>query len=300
MGKSILDIAKKGRGRPRSTGLGTGILVRMHDQLDALDDWIAKQDHPKPSRPEAIRRLVELGLTIRTNKPKQAPAVRAARAKELASKVIDSLTVGAPDNDENATRKRRLIKGPEEFRELRVDRAKRNDPPRGRGAEGGVMATYRQWTHEDDRRLLEMSAAGKSPALVAKELKRTEPAVIGRTSALKGHMPRAEGDGEMTGDLVAHVFTIDVGGTATVTFEAQNIREAHELCHEQWLQDDLTGARSGGVPLWNGKAKLRARRALLDETALFAETKAAGQPSDGLMFVYLVELDGGKTDPPAR
>jgi hypothetical protein len=62
MGKSIRDIAKKSRGRPRSTGLGTGILVRMHDQLDALDAWIAKQDDPKLTRPEAIRRLVELGL----------------------------------------------------------------------------------------------------------------------------------------------------------------------------------------------------------------------------------------------
>jgi hypothetical protein len=62
MGKSIRDIEKKGRGRPKSTGLGTGILVRMHDQLDALDAWIAKQDDPKPTRPEAIRRLVEIGL----------------------------------------------------------------------------------------------------------------------------------------------------------------------------------------------------------------------------------------------
>ena len=62
MAKSIRDIAKKRRGRPRSTGLGTGILVRMHDQLEALDAWIAKQDDPKPTRPEAIRRLVGLGL----------------------------------------------------------------------------------------------------------------------------------------------------------------------------------------------------------------------------------------------
>jgi hypothetical protein len=62
MGRSIRDIAKKTRGRPKSTGLGTGILVRMHDQLDALDAWISKQDNPKPTRPEAIRRLVELGL----------------------------------------------------------------------------------------------------------------------------------------------------------------------------------------------------------------------------------------------
>jgi hypothetical protein len=54
---------------------------------------------------------------------------------------------------------------------------------------------------------------------------------------------------------------------------------------------------------------LRARIALPDESALFAEAKNTGQPSDGLMLVYLVELDGGETDeqpvdpgafPPAR
>jgi hypothetical protein len=31
------------------------------------------------------------------------------------------LTAGAPNNDEKASRKRRLIKGPEEFCEVRVD-----------------------------------------------------------------------------------------------------------------------------------------------------------------------------------
>ena len=62
MGKLIRDIAKKKRGRPKSIGLGTGILVRMHDdQLEALDAWRGRQAD-KPSRPEAIRRLVEIGL----------------------------------------------------------------------------------------------------------------------------------------------------------------------------------------------------------------------------------------------
>jgi hypothetical protein len=37
-------------------------MVRGHDEfLRPLDEWIAKQK-PRPSRPEAIRRLVELGL----------------------------------------------------------------------------------------------------------------------------------------------------------------------------------------------------------------------------------------------
>jgi hypothetical protein len=42
----------------------------MHDHhLDALDKWIAKQKRPELTRPEAIRRLVEIGLKAKGNRP---------------------------------------------------------------------------------------------------------------------------------------------------------------------------------------------------------------------------------------
>src|ERR1700736_5803023 len=129
-------------------------------------------------------------------------------------------------------------------------------------------------------------------------------------SALRSHPPpgraRAEGEGEMSANVLPSIFTIEIGDTPTLTFEAQNLREAQELCHEQWLKDDLAEAKSDGAPLWDGKAKLRARMALPDESALFTEANNNGQPSDGLMLVYLVELDGEESPvdpgafPPAR
>ena len=100
----------------------------------------------------------------------------------------------------------------------------------------------------------------------------------------------------MTEKILSRIFTIEIGDTPTLTFEAQNQREAQELCHEQWLKDDLAEAKSDGAPLWDGKAKLRARMALPDESAVFAEAKNNCQPSDGLMLIYLVKLDGGETD----
>ena len=114
----------------------------------------------------------------------------------------------------------------------------------------------------------------------------------GCDSSAEVAMRLTEGEGKMTANVLSRIFTIEIGDTPTLTFEAQNLREAHELCHEQWLKDDLAEAKSGGVPLWDGKAKLRARMALPDESALFTEAKNNGQPSDGLMLVYLVELDG--------
>jgi hypothetical protein len=68
MTKSIRDIkksraAKSKIGRPKTTGTGTPTLVRLHDQqLAAIDAWIAEQAD-EISRPEAIRRLIDRGLT---------------------------------------------------------------------------------------------------------------------------------------------------------------------------------------------------------------------------------------------
>jgi hypothetical protein len=54
------DIKNLG-GRP-ATGKGAPVLVRLQpDALARLDAWIAEQPD-KPSRPEALRRLAELGL----------------------------------------------------------------------------------------------------------------------------------------------------------------------------------------------------------------------------------------------
>jgi hypothetical protein len=58
----------------------------------------------------------------------------------------------------------------------------------------------------------------------------------------------------MTANVLSRIFTIEIGDAPTLTFEAQNLREAQELCHEQWLKDDLTEAKSDGAPLWDGTA----------------------------------------------
>ncbi|WOH53827.1 hypothetical protein [Bradyrhizobium sp. sBnM-33] len=63
MKKSIRVITKKKRGRPVTTGKGTLIGVRLLDApLGNLDRWITRQNEPNLTRPEAIRRLLELGL----------------------------------------------------------------------------------------------------------------------------------------------------------------------------------------------------------------------------------------------
>lgn len=72
MAKStIIGSSKKKRGRPAlyegSNGKGAPqIGLRLPpDDLAAVDAWIARQKEPDLSRPEAIRRLVELGLKVK-------------------------------------------------------------------------------------------------------------------------------------------------------------------------------------------------------------------------------------------
>jgi len=60
--KKQIVIPRKKRGPP-ATGKGEPVVVRMQPpMLAGLDTWIAKQRQPFPTRPEAIRRLVEIAL----------------------------------------------------------------------------------------------------------------------------------------------------------------------------------------------------------------------------------------------
>ena len=57
----------------------------------------------------------------------------------------------------------------------------------------------------------------------------------------------------MTANLLPSIFTIEIGETPALAFEAQNFREARQLCHEQWLKDDLAEAKVDRLPLWDGR-----------------------------------------------
>ena len=119
MAKSISVYKNKGRGRPkREGGVDPMISTRFpKDTVEAIEAWAVKNNL---GRSEAIRRLVVLGLTVRSNAKQPLPA-HAARAKELARTAIDKMadTTAPPEVQEQ--RRRRLTKGPMEFREGRVD-----------------------------------------------------------------------------------------------------------------------------------------------------------------------------------
>ncbi|NUJ81163.1 hypothetical protein HUN39_14185 [Methylocystis sp. FS] len=61
---SISGAKKAKRGRPQVDSEAVNVRLERA-ALEAIDGWIAAQPEPRPSRPEAIRRLLEKALTER-------------------------------------------------------------------------------------------------------------------------------------------------------------------------------------------------------------------------------------------
>jgi hypothetical protein len=98
-----------------TTGHDALTTVRLSSELrEHVDAWAAKQSD-KPARPEAILRLVELGLE--TTHRRESLTKRAAKASEMAAQEIDRLSDRSATDEERQRRKRRLIKGPKELRD---------------------------------------------------------------------------------------------------------------------------------------------------------------------------------------
>ena len=111
-------------GRSRSPGTGeTAITVRLsRNLLKRIDRWTAGQDGPV-SRSEAIRRLAEFGLDYSAVSSKPVvPSRGAEQAAGMASDMIDYLGDQSATREDREQRKRRLVKGPSEFREMRKKR----------------------------------------------------------------------------------------------------------------------------------------------------------------------------------
>ena len=123
MKASRKNVVRKKRGRP-ATGRDPVTAIRLSSELrENVDAWAARQTD-KPDRSEAIRRLVELGLAGSQLMKRRSPKAT-SKAIDLAGQQIDKLADPSATAEEQQQRKRRLLKGPGEFRELRADLPKK-------------------------------------------------------------------------------------------------------------------------------------------------------------------------------
>jgi hypothetical protein len=85
-------------------------------------NWRRKQGH-RPSLAVAVRRLAEVGLAASLTSPRKERSRR--KAAEMADRELERhLSDQTVNNEERARRKRQLIQGPREFRDIRGDRSK--------------------------------------------------------------------------------------------------------------------------------------------------------------------------------
>jgi predicted transcriptional regulator len=106
------------RGRP-ATGQDPVTAIRLSPDLRAaVDRWAARQAG-KPSRSQAIRQLIEHGLA--STRPASRASKAASKASAMAGREIDRIEDKSASGEERERRKRRLTKGPAEFREMRGD-----------------------------------------------------------------------------------------------------------------------------------------------------------------------------------
>jgi hypothetical protein len=117
--KSSITVKRKKRGRP-PTGVRPLVNFRASNKMiEEVDHWAVAQND-KPGRSEALRRLVELGLSVSSSRRPQSQKSR-AQAADMAHDAIDRHSDPAATPEERASRKRRLLKGPKEFRDMRRD-----------------------------------------------------------------------------------------------------------------------------------------------------------------------------------
>ena len=120
----MAESAKDNKTGPKRAGAADAPVSALRfpaELTQKIDDWAARK--AIGTRAEAIARLVELGLSVKRPHGKRSESQR-ARAKDMAGSVIDGMTDASAGPEDNATRKRRLLRGPEEFRQARTDRQK--------------------------------------------------------------------------------------------------------------------------------------------------------------------------------
>ncbi len=124
-------LSKKKSNRP-AAGRDLKMAIRFPTKLrGAIIKW-AENQQDTPEIPEAVRRLVELGLASKhpaskstSSKPKSGSSQR-TRASEMAGAAIDAMIDKSATTEDKVYRKRRLIKGPDEFQTLRANRQERD------------------------------------------------------------------------------------------------------------------------------------------------------------------------------
>ena len=119
---------KRGRSEGAKGALPAMVIIALrlpNDLVDQIDEWGAERGM---TRSASLRRWIENGVTERWKPPKLNAMVVKPTSRQntstgaaMAAETIDRHTDQSAAPEEQASRKRKLLKGPKEFREIRKD-----------------------------------------------------------------------------------------------------------------------------------------------------------------------------------
>jgi hypothetical protein len=95
----------------------------------------------------------------------------------------------------------------------------------------------------------------------------------------------------MNDRLSPSIFTVEVDETPVLAFATKKYSEAESICADERLRAKLRSVNFGGFPLCDDYGALRVRLAHSDERAAYRERSGARSSVDGLVAVFLVDLD---------
>jgi hypothetical protein len=117
---------ERNRGDETRAGREAISAVKLSQRLTAdVEAWAEAHD---TVRSDALRQLVELGLNASPAPPQHPPAqLDPTSIEDLATEQIERMLDPSLSQDERERRTRRLIEGPPEFSDQRVDLPKHDD-----------------------------------------------------------------------------------------------------------------------------------------------------------------------------
>lgn len=88
------------------------------------------------------------------------------------------------------------------------------------------------------------------------------------------------------------VFTLDINGSPTLTFEASGIAEASQICADTDLRLDLSSLTSNGTAICTADARFGVRAASEPEVGAFQRAVQLAPPAEHPTMVFLIKVDG--------
>jgi hypothetical protein len=96
-------------------------------------------------------------------------------------------------------------------------------------------------------------------------------------------------------DRTPGTYIVEINDREIVALEATCLAEARHLITELWFRIKLTEHTINGIPVWDGKAKLKVRPVTEAEADTLSTAQSSQTTHGDFTLTFLVDIDGSGT-----